>query len=181
MKVSINAEKITTVVNADVAHVDARTVDHEPVGQPAPLRTGTESSVASTDLVFLVHNHLDQHLVLEVAASLESQGIRVWVDKKQTQPGRWYQDEVQAGIRRATAAIVFFGMHGVGPWQVAEIRAFLEECVQRGTLLVPALLPGVAEIPREFTVLRQLHCVRFQAGPWDADAIRALVEAVRKP
>ena len=40
------------------------------------------------------------------------------------------------------AAAVLIGPNGVGPWQSHEVEAFLREFVERGSPVIPVLLPG---------------------------------------
>jgi hypothetical protein len=178
MRVKIKARTIGTVVNADVAHVGTDSSAVATRNQATLAAEPGQSSEVLGGLVYLVHNHADRKQVLAVKADLEARGVRTWMDQAEITPGTWYQDEFQKALRAASAAVVFFGPHGVGRWQAAEIRVLLEEQVQRGTALVPVLLPEVNEVPEAFIVIRQLECVRFH-GDADEAAVGALVDALR--
>jgi len=57
-------------------------------------------------------------------------------------PGRPWQRELERRIGDIGAAAVLIGPNGVGPWQSHEVEAFLREFVERGSPVIPVLLPG---------------------------------------
>ncbi|HEV3073956.1 MAG TPA: toll/interleukin-1 receptor domain-containing protein, partial [Thermoanaerobaculia bacterium] len=125
--------------------------------------------------VFLAHNAHDKPAVLALARHLRRAGIYPWLDIEQIQPGRWFQDVINAVIPRVRAAAIIFGARGLGRWQALETRTFITQCVEKGLPVIPVLLPGVDAVPAELLALRELHLVRFQTGLEDEQAFAALV------
>lgn len=125
--------------------------------------------------VFLAHNARDKPAVLSIARRLRRAGIYPWVDIEQIQPGRWFQDIINAVIPRVKAAAIIFGEHGLGRWQALEARSFITQCVERGLPVMPVLLPGVDAVPADLPMLRELHLVRFQGSLEDEQAFASLV------
>ena len=93
---------------------------------------------------------------------------------EQIPPGRWFQDVIQQAIPQVKSAAIFIGPHGLGRWEVVELRSFVSQCVEQGLPLIPVLLPGVDEVPPEPVFLRQLSLVRFAALD-DPRSLAALV------
>lgn len=123
--------------------------------------------------VFLAHDSDDKEAVLEIARHLRRRGIHPWVDVEQIHPGELWQAALQTAIPRVKAAAVVLGRHGVGRWQDVEIRALMNECVERKMRLIPVLL-GESEIPQDLLFLKQLHAVRFAKGTADVQAVAEL-------
>jgi len=92
--------------------------------------------------VFLCHNVVDKPAVRELAARLRGRGLLPWLDEAELPPGRPWQPELERRIDDIGAAVVLIGPDGIGPWQSQEITAFLREFVERGSPVIPVLLPG---------------------------------------
>jgi GTPase SAR1 family protein len=92
--------------------------------------------------VFLCHNVTDKPAVRWIAERLREQGILPWLDEKELQPGRPWQEELERQISAIRAAAVFVGPSGFGPWQNQELMAFLREFAKRQCPVIPVLLPG---------------------------------------
>lgn len=93
--------------------------------------------------VFLCHNSEDKPIIRWVAVKLREGSILPWLDEEELPPGRPWQEELERQIERIKSAAVFVGPSGIGPWQNREMRAFLNEFVERGCTVIPVLLPGV--------------------------------------
>jgi hypothetical protein len=91
--------------------------------------------------VFLCYNSDDKSAVRWVAERLRERGIRAWLDEAELRPGRGWQDEVERQIGAIRAAAVLIGSNGLGPWQNREVRALLQQFVERGCPVIPVLLP----------------------------------------
>ena len=113
--------------------------------------------------VFLAHNSKDKREVSKVCDQLRQRGLKPWIDKEQIRPGEWFQDAIQEAIPKVRSAAVFIGPHGVGRWQVVELRALVSACVEFGRAVIPVLLPGIAEIPDDLRFLRELHQVKLRS------------------
>lgn len=148
-------------------------------------RLGKGSVAARIDLttvsgefdVFLAHSSKDKAQVEVIGAQLKARGLTTWLDKEQIAAGDWFQDVIQAAIPRARSAAIFLGPGGLGRWEALELKAFLAACVERGTRVIPVLLPGVAAVPDELLFLRQLHAAKFSRLD-DSAALDALVRGI---
>lgn len=106
-------------------------------GKTAVLRG--EEDVAEYD-VFLSYNWRDKDAVRSIAQQLRNRGLRPWMDERQLRPGLPWQPELEEIIARVPAAAVIIGAQ-IGPWQMREIQAFIQQSVSRGCAIVPVLLP----------------------------------------
>lgn len=136
-----------------------------------PIRTATFD-------VFLCHNSSDKSAVRDITARLQRAGVRTWLDVEQLPLGTPWQPELEKQISRIAAAAVFVGQDGVGPWQSAEIRAFLSEFADRGCPVIPVLLPGTSDVPPLPLFLRQMTWLDLRHD-FDQGIIR-LTEAVKR-
>jgi hypothetical protein len=109
--------------------------------------TTEEASPAPFD-VFLSYNSEDLDMVQEVAEALKSRGVRIWFDVGEVQGGKRFSEELEEIIRNVSAAAVFIGASGIGPWQSEEIQACLRQSVYRGQTVIPVLLPNATEEPK---------------------------------
>jgi small GTP-binding protein len=136
-------------------------------------RTAAKERIGEFD-VFLAYNHVDVEAAKRIAGHLRSQGLSAFVDIEQIPPGRWFQDVIQRQIYRINAAAVLFGQSNLGRWQRVEMQAFLQQCIERGMILIPVLLPGVQGVPSALPFLRALTWVRFEGTCDDPQALAAL-------
>ena len=139
-----------------------------------PIKKRTQLPEATQYDVFLAHNNQDKPDVLTVAESLKRRGICPWIDVEQVPPGRWFQDIIQAAIPNVTSAAIFIGPHGVGKWQAVELRTFISQCVERGLPVIPVLLPGLNDPPRELLFLHELNWVKFRERLDEKEALDRL-------
>jgi hypothetical protein len=117
--------------------------------------------------VFLAHNSIDKLLVESISKELKRRGLNPWLDKEQIPPGKWFQDIIQQAILRVKSAAIIVGPQGIGRWQSLELRAFISQCVEKGIPVIPVLLPGITEFPKELLFLKELNAVRFDNGIQD--------------
>jgi len=109
--------------------------------------------------VFLCHNSEDKPQIREIGKQLKQLGIKVWLDEEQIRPGTLWQVELEKNIANIRSALVFVGKNGIGPWQNMEIRAFLNEFVNRGCPVIPVSLENCTEVPELPLFLRQMTWV----------------------
>lgn len=133
-----------------------------------------KDSVGQYD-VFLAHNSKDQADAVTIADALRARGLNPWLDKERIPPGRWFHDVIQKAIGEVGSAAILIGPSGLGRWQTMELRAFVEQCVDRSIPVMPVLLPRVNDIPADLLFLKQLHRVRFERDLDEIEAIDALV------
>jgi hypothetical protein len=124
--------------------------------------------------VFLAYHSENEVAVTRVAENLRSHGLNPWLDTEQIPPGRWFQDRIEAAINQVRSAAIVIGPEGLGRWQSVELRAFIEECVERRVPVIPVLLPK-ASMPPGLRFLRQLSWVRFRDSVDEEEAIDRLV------
>ena len=108
---------------------------------------------------FMCHNSADKPEIRKINLALQTAGVRTWLDEEQVALGKVWQVELEDQIERVTAACVFVGAEGVGPWHHVEIRAFLSSFVERDCRVIPVLLPGAPTVPKLPIFLKQLMWV----------------------
>lgn len=106
--------------------------------------------------VFLCHNSQDKPAVRTINRKLKAEGIQTWFDEEQLPLGMPWQPELERQIGSVRAAAVFVGASGVGPWQSAELRAFLNEFTNRGCPVIPVVLPDSPAVPELPLFLKQM-------------------------
>jgi nucleotide-binding universal stress UspA family protein len=156
---------LDAVSRASREHMDILAVDPS-VPAPTPDRFD----------VFLCHNSADKPAVRLIDTAMQQAGVRTWLDEDQLRPGVPWQEELEAQIADVKAAVVFVGESGLGPWQDAEMRAFLNQFRTRGCPVIPVLLPDAPAIPDLPLFLAQMTWVdlRTEYEPQLERLIRAL-------
>jgi hypothetical protein len=114
--------------------------------------------------VFLSHNSKDKPAVRELAMALRGRGFKVWLDEWELVPGRPWLDALEEVIESIACAAVLVGKDGLGPWELPEIRACLNEFVRRRLPVIPVLLPGAPDRPTLPLLLRQFTWVDLRSG-----------------
>ena len=92
---------------------------------------------------FLSYNAKDRDYVESIASSLQEEaGLAVFFDLWSIIPGDSWQEALEEGLAQASTCVIFFGKHGLGPWQRQEMRAALERRVEEeGFRVIPVILP----------------------------------------
>jgi TIR domain len=110
--------------------------------------------------VFLCHNSEDKPAVREIAQQLVREGIKPWLDEREIRPGTsWLKHQI--GFIKSAA--VFVGDSGIGPSQLPEIQAFLNQFVKRACPVIPVVLGSAKSTPKLPLLLENLHWVDFRA------------------
>lgn len=112
--------------------------------------------------VFLCHNSDDKPEVRKIANLLRARGINPWLDEEQLRPGLPWQEALEENIQKIQAAAVFIGHSGLGPWQNAEMRAFLNNFVERRIPIIPVILETADREPELPIFLRSVTWVDFR-------------------
>lgn len=160
----------------DVNHSKPRTLHRKMEGIQAILNDISAASRAKVDIcdywrhhgradqfdVFMCHNSDDKAAILTIDKDLKQFGIRTWLDEEQLPPGRAWQDHLEKQIETIKTAAVFVGASGMGPWQEAEVRAFLQEFIRRQCPVIPVILSGCGKVPQLPLFLRQIMWVDFR-------------------
>jgi hypothetical protein len=117
--------------------------------------------------VFLCHNTEDKPAVREIAQQLVREGIKPWLDEREIRPGTSWQTALEQQIGFIKSAAVFVGDSGIGPWQLSEIQAFLNQFVKRACPVIPVVLGSAKSTPKLPLLLENLHWVDFRATHLD--------------
>lgn len=112
--------------------------------------------------VFLAHNSLDKPQVRAIANKLREQGLKPWLDEEQIAAGELFQAAIQSAFPEIKAAAIFIGLTGLGKWQAIELQALISQFVNRGSPVIPVLLPEVDTIPDNLIFLQQFNWVSFK-------------------
>lgn len=132
--------------------------------------------------VFLSHNSKDKPAVERIANKLRELGFEPWLDKWHLAAGQSFQAGIESGLRASNACAVFFGPHGPGAWQKAELEVAQDRAVKDPDFrLFLVLLPGVPE-PFDATVLPAFLNMRtwvdLRPGYEDPQRFQPLVSAI---
>ena len=117
--------------------------------------------------IFLCHNREDKPEIRRIADDLIKQGIKPWLDEREIKPGDLWQTALEEQVATIKSAAVFVGESGLGPWQNIEMRAFINEFVERKCPVVPAILPSAKSTPSLPILLKSLHYVDFRIADPD--------------
>ncbi len=123
--------------------------------------------------VFLAHNSADKPQVRAIAVELEKRGLKPWLDEEQIAPGELFQSAIQKAIPQIKSAAICIGLKGLGRWQVIELQTLISQFVNKGSRVIPVLLPGVDRIPDNLLFLQQFNWVSFENID-DADSLYKL-------
>ena len=129
---------------------------------------------------FLSHNSRDKPAVERIARELEAHGLTPFLDRWDLESGGAFRQKLQDALANCDSAVVFFGRHGQGDWQVAEVDILIERALrQRDDFrIAPALLEG-ADPERIDSFLRRYGWIDFRPGlndPVVLDQLFAFVE-----
>ena len=94
---------------------------------------------------FLSHNSADKPAVEIIAAALEEQGLKCFLDKWDILLSDQWLRNLEQGLSNSRFILIFFGPNGIGPYQQAEADAALRRQIQqRQHCIIPLLLPGAS-------------------------------------
>lgn len=130
--------------------------------------------------VFLAHNSKDKQYVRDINGKLKRSRLKTWLDEEAILAGQIIQEEIQKVIPRIKSAAIFIGTQGLGRWQKVELRIFHTQCVEKGIIVIPVLLPGVSKIPPDLVFLKEHKWVSFANGIEDKEALEELKSAIRQ-
>src|SRR4029077_10255911 len=81
---------------------------------------------SGTGRVFVSHTGVDEHPAHQLAEHLRRNGIPVWFDKDDLDPGDQWMPALETAVRDSSAMIVYVGRLGVQTWVDREVRLGLE-------------------------------------------------------
>ena len=114
--------------------------------------------------VFLSHNSRDKPAVRELKLLLSTNGLAVWLDEDELQPGVPWQQLLEAGIKSSRSVAILVGKDGLGPWEDEEMQAALVLAVRDRLPAIPVLLPGASVQPELPMFLANRTWVDLRAG-----------------
>jgi hypothetical protein len=107
---------------------------------------------------FISYARHDNVFVDKLAADLQQEGVRVWRDTEQIQPGQQWQRAIEDALTKAVALLYVSSQQFRGSsWMQAELLAFF----RAGKLVIPVIIDDAGEqaLPNE---LRQFQWVDFR-------------------
>jgi hypothetical protein len=128
--------------------------------------------------IFLSYHSTDRPAVISVAKLLKKRGLNPFLDKWNLTPGQPWMKEIEDAIHSSRAFGVFIGNKGVGPIQVAEMRAALNQTFRdKGYPVVPILLPGANPSKKTHlpAFLSQQTWIDFRPGLEKSDEFERLI------
>jgi hypothetical protein len=131
--------------------------------------------------IFLSYHSTDETVVKHVAKILSNQGIKPFLDKWNIKPGQPWLAEIEMALKASRAFGAFIGPTGLGPIQVAEMRAALYRMFrEKGYPVIPILLPGVepAKHDRLPAFLAQQTWVDLRKGLDDKEELGRLLAQI---
>lgn len=128
--------------------------------------------------VFLCHNSQDKPAIRKINKKFQQKGIVTWLDEEQLLHGIPWQPELEKQIQKIRLACVFVGANGIGPWQGAEVRAFLNEFANRNSPVIPVILPDAKAIPELPLFLREMNWIDLRENP--TIKFKILVNAIKR-
>ncbi|MEB3192136.1 MAG: GUN4 domain-containing protein [Snowella sp.] len=130
--------------------------------------------------VFLAHNSNDKPQVEAIAQELKRHGLNVWLDKEQLHVGDSVPRKVQQGLIQSRNFAFFIGLEGFGKFQdFWELDAMIMLASKNDLRIIPVLLPGVSELPKEQAFLASRLYLQFQHSVDEAEPLDQLVRAIK--
>jgi tetratricopeptide (TPR) repeat protein len=133
--------------------------------------------------IFLSHAGTDTVAAAEFAEILRRNGVNIWLDRDELQPGELWMLALEDAIQTARGMIVYVGGSGVQKWVDREFRLGLVRNVEDpvGFRLIPVL--GVGAESRDLPPLLQQHqCIDLRdSGRAPAEIRRLLETLLRTP
>ena len=101
---------------------------------------------------------------MQLAAILLRGGMHrtTWLDEEQLPPGRVWQDALEEQIEHIKTAAIIVGSSGIGPWQQIEVKAILQEFINRKCPVIPVILGDCSNVPQLPLFLKQFTWVDFR-------------------
>jgi aspartate carbamoyltransferase regulatory subunit len=133
-------ERITNIRNSSVVPQIDLNANSQRIKSTVETTLDGKRAVKDFD-VFLCYNSSDRPAVKRVGQRLKEHGLLPWLDEWELRPGVPWQPELEEVLSNISAAAVFVGPDGFGPWQLQEIQALLRRFVNSDRPVIPVLLP----------------------------------------
>src|SRR6202158_5493139 len=132
--------------------------------------------------IFLSHAGADTQAARQLAEVLRRNGLDVWFDKDNLQPGDPWMATLEEAISDASAMIVYIGGLGIQAWVDREVRfGLLRNTHNRESFrFIPVLGDGAdpAKLP---PFVQQHQYVDLRDSQRSPEQIRRLLETLRNP
>jgi len=113
-----------------------------------------------TNFIFISYSRHDKQVAEQLVDALFSRGIEVWLDTEMIKPGTSWPDEIERGIKAASALLYIASRHSAkSEWMNLEVEA----AFINGLRVIPVVIDdtGPSSIPN---VLRNLQWVDIRQG-----------------
>src|SRR5262245_19821964 len=127
----------------------------------------------ANQMIFLSHSGEDTPIARDLAGLLVRQGLDVWLDVERLMPGDRWGEKIEAGLREATALVLYVGRSGVRQWVDQEVRVALDRSAKEADFrLIPVLGPGSE--PDDLPMfLKQYQWLDLRQGLSDATQLKS--------
>jgi hypothetical protein len=105
--------------------------------------------------IFISYAHEDAQVASEIAAALDSLGLRPWIDEREVQPGESFLKRMSEGLSAADYVVVLFSGASLRSHWVE--REWMSSLARRDPIVVPVRL-DTSEIP---VLIRDLVWIDF--------------------
>lgn len=123
-------------------------------------------------LVYCAHDTADKELVGALSNVLEKRGFVPF----RRQVGAIDYKEIEGVLSLVDAVAVFYGPHGLDPWDDFTTAAVVAECAKRQRPIVPVILPGANESAVS-KLLVPFGLIRFESLD-DQEAIEQFIQGI---
>lgn len=148
------------------------------------MRSESTNNLPSADCesydLFISYNSRDRETVQRVKKSLLDRGVKTFLDIDNLTAGQMWIDELPSAIESVQAVAIFYGKHGLGPWQKREMMIALERQSKernRNFPVIPIILPG-ADLTHAPAFLLTNTCIDLSNGVDDTVAINAFAKVI---
>jgi hypothetical protein len=132
--------------------------------------------------IFLSYHRIDLPVVKIIAKILIKHGLKPFLDKWNLTPGQPWLAEIEETLRTSHAFGIFIGCKGIGPVQVAEMRAALQRKFRHKNYpVIPVLLPGSNPSCQQHlpTFLAQQTWIDLRANPQDQAELERFISLLQ--
>ncbi|MFZ4701216.1 MAG: TIR domain-containing protein, partial [Candidatus Methylumidiphilus sp.] len=121
---------------------------------PTPLRTQRESVKDEAPLgdkeyhVFVSYRSTDRPWAMSLVARMEGAGLKVFIDQKELEPGRYLAEQLEDAMRRSRAAVVLVSRGWLdSPWCNQEQQVLTQRAVEDKAFILVPLRLDKSEMP----------------------------------
>jgi hypothetical protein len=126
--------------------------------------------------VFISYSTKDSDFANEFAQQLHADGCQVWIDRKELDPGEYFEEEIRSGIDNCSYFILLLSENSAtSPWVRLEVEYVLSRCsADAGTVILPCRIDR-HPVPEE---VQHVQYVDFSDGAFHSP-YQALMHVLR--